>query len=122
MIASILAEKPLEIKEKREDRKQKLFRNRYKITIKEQLMLYKILEEKPEVPSPILIVECKIDISVSQLNRLRKEWGKSNKWGRAKKRRRKTDRRQEDRGFRDKNSGKHRFKDVFWVVRNSRGI
>ena len=63
----------------------KIFRERYKIKIEEQLMLYKLLYKNREKSSREILTktyEIKIEISISQVNRIRKEWGLSRKKGR----------------------------------------
>lgn len=62
-----------------------LFRERPKISIDQQLILYQKLYKNSEITSKKLLAiacEIKIEISLSQLNRIRKEWGLSRRKGR----------------------------------------
>ncbi len=59
--------------------------NRYKISIEAQLFLYQKLIDAPEISSKQLLVsicEIKIEITISQINRIRKDWGLSARRGR----------------------------------------
>jgi len=62
-----------------------LFRKRYKISIQDQILLYRKLCEDQQITSRKLLLQFpQIKIAVDQLNRIRKEWGLNRKPGRPK--------------------------------------
>lgn len=61
---------------------RELFRERYKISVAAQVLLYSKVRENREISSPELYMELEVKISVSQINRIRKEWCLDRKQGR----------------------------------------
>lgn len=55
---------------------------RYKITIEEQQIVYRVLCENPKISTRKLIAVSQVKISIGQLNRIRKSWGFARKPGR----------------------------------------
>ena len=86
MIPSIVTENETKIKSSADLSNQIIFRKRYRITIEEQTIIYEKSRENPEISSPaLLLLIGKIEISISQLNRLRQEFGTNRKRGRPRK-------------------------------------
>lgn len=72
-------------KEEKLDANYRHFRKRYKLSFENQILLYRKLCENPEITSRDLLSQFpQIQITIDQLNRIRKEWGLSAKRGRPK--------------------------------------
>jgi hypothetical protein len=85
MLHLIFAQNRTEVKNEIAWNEDDLFRSRYKIEISEQIRLYADVHAEPQEPSVCFRLRYKLDISISQINRIRQEWGLARKPGRPRK-------------------------------------
>jgi hypothetical protein len=82
MLNPIFAQNEVEVKNEIESNDDRLFRPRYKISIHEQISVYKELQADGQETSAYLHLRYELSISISQINRIRQEWGLEGKSGR----------------------------------------
>lgn len=84
-MCSIFAKNETQVKYEITSSSEGFFRRRYKISIEEQIQLYEEVVWQPQETSAEIVMGYEFSLSISQVNRIRKEWGLERRAGRPRK-------------------------------------